>query len=574
LLDQQTLFFDIETTGLDPWDDRIITLQHKLGDGPTTVTDCRRGVPLDIRRMLADPSILKVGHNVAFDLMFLRVAAGIAASNVWDTMLAERVLTLGLNQPTDLSTLANMYTDNPMPPKERGRTFKDISYGDLPEWALDYARQDVDVLPAIFLKQQQKLETNGLLTIAALEFDLVPVVVNMQHDGVRLDKRKWMLVSNELQRKKRCLETKLDGLAGLETQQVFLFEEAAVGAINWQSHVQVLRALNSNGVAVDSTAEDVLRAYLRSDPDNELVETLLFYKGIIGLAKFDLPKHINAKTGRLHPHYDQLGARSGRTSCSDPNLQNVPNPKRPFQRDHGIDFRESFVPAPGHLFIEADYSQIELRILAELSGEPLMISAFRNGRDLHLETARLAFGEPGMPTDDPRRGYAKNGNFCIVYGGGGETLANLLGVTTNRGWEILNGIYAAYPGIRSWQKEAQEKAFRMGFAETIWGRKRYLREPTNEGEKAFLERVAINTPVQGAAADLAKRALVRVQAALPDDPIVLFVHDEIVVETRAERAEEVQGIVEAEMVIAGEEMLRTIPVQVDTKIKKNWGMTG
>jgi len=568
----KTVFFDIETTGLDPWEDRIITFQYSLDGGPTEVIDCRKGIPAPIRRMMEDPAPLKVGHNAAFDMTFLQVAAGMKIRNVWDTMLAERILTLGRASSTDLPTLSRKYTTMPLPPKERGRSFKDISYGVLPDWAVEYARRDVEVLPQILQVQKNSLETDGLTRIAKLEFDLVPVIVGMQCEGVLLDRLMWEGVISDLQKRKRLLEMKLDGLAGVSSEQTFLFAEAAAGLINWQSHVQILAALHRNGVDVDGTAEKVLQAYLRNHPKNDLVRTLLFYKGIVGLSRFDLPKHVSQRTGRIHPHYDQLGARSGRTSCSDPNLQNVPNPKQEFQKNLGIDLRKCVVPRPGYVFVEADYSQIELRIMAELSGEALMLDAFINNRDLHLETARAIFEDPDIQSGDVKRRYAKSANFCIVYGGGSEKLADLLGISSDEGRAIINGIYRAFPGIQPWKKTMQDNAFRYKFARTIWGRRRYFQEARNKEEESFLKRMAVNTPVQGAAADLAKRALIRVSRAVPEAPIVLFVHDEIVVEAPEERAEEVKQIVEREMIAAGEEMLVNVPVKVDIEIRRNWGM--
>lgn len=565
------IYFDLETTGLDPWSDDLVTFQYSNG-GEVVFVDCRNGVPQDVQNMMADSNTIKVAHNAAFDSYFFRTKTGIVITNIWDTMLAERVLTLGMNESTDLASLVRKYTDIDMPPKLKGRSFKELTYGDFPDWAVSYAKKDVDVLPGIRDAQLLELEKQGLLRVAQLEFDLVPAIVGMQYSGIILDRDRWTKTHGELLRLKNEYEKKLDDLAGFETEQLFLFADEYTSTINWQSPVQILRVLHKNGIMVDGTSESVLRSFLDSHLDNALVDSLLFYKGVTGLSKFDIPKHINAHTGRVHPNFDQLKARTGRTSCSNPNLQNIPNPKMPFQRSIDIDLRWCFVPGPGNVFIAADYSQMELRVMAEQSNEQFMVEAFLNDRDLHLETARLAFEDQTIDALDIRRQYAKNANFCIIFGGGGATLAGLLGVTESEGKDILTRVHNAYPGVKRWIRTSQDQAFAQGFAATMIGRKRFFTEPSNEAEAAFLKRVAINTPVQGTAADIAKRAIIRVNAALPKCPMVLFIHDEIVIEVKEEDAQQAAHIIEREMVAAGEETMINVPTKVDVAIKQDWGL--
>jgi DNA polymerase-1 len=277
---------------------------------------------------------------------------------------------------------------------------------------------------------------------------------------------------------------------------------------------------------------------------------------------------VHPRTGRIHPDFNQIGADTGRFSCTNPNIQQIPATS---------DFRQCFIPAPGYKLVTCDYSQAELRILAQLSQDPAFVEAFQSGGDLHRLTASQMFQVPPDLVDKKQRSAAKVINFGLAYGRGPAALGVQLGVSTEEAKSLIDQYFKAYAGIQRWLDHAGKEAVRKGYSITLLGRKRYYapldtHDPDYNKKRASIERQGKNSPIQGANADMTKLALIGLHEALQgyDARVVNTVHDEIVVEAKEDQAEAVCTIVEHEMVKAGQQLLTLVPVVADAKIADFW----
>jgi DNA polymerase-1 len=337
------------------------------------------------------------------------------------------------------------------------------------------------------------------------------------------------------------------------------------------SGTQLMEAFATLGVDLPDTMEASLVKF-----DHPAVAKLLEYRqhektlsafgeNVLGL--------INPKTGRIHPSFQQYGADTGRFSCTRPNVQQIPATS---------DFRKCFIAAPGYKLVTCDYSQAELRILAELSGDEAFVSAFKSGQDLHTLTASQMFGVPVDQVQKSQRSAAKAINFGLAYGMGPGGLAPRLGVSLDESKALISKYFAAYPGVQRWLDKAAKDSVRLGYSVTPLGRKRFYNMPdeslkrTNEDEWrkqiSAIERQGKNSPIQGSNADMTKLALINLRTALRgwDARTVNTVHDEIVVEAREDQAEEVKHIVEKAMIEAGEALLKEVPIMADASIADYW----
>lgn len=566
------VYFDVETTGpcqeyaLDPRKGSLLTIQFSYDGRRAELVDCREGVPPRVRRLLGDPKVVKVAHNAKFDLAFLKQRAGVEVRNVVCTLLAEGVLMAGRREPADLASLAWKYGKETLD-KER-RFWGDLRQGQLLVDFEKYALRDIEVLPAVWMAQRKMLEDDGLLGIAKLEFDLLPAVLDMELRGIKLDEERWAQAMAEVEAKREEKERELYSHYPAPAYQLDIFGGQS-GTVNWDSPLQVRAILNELDIPLESTAKDILKDYLRKNTDAEIIKVLLEYREQASLARFDLPEYINPQTGRIHAEFKQLGTRAGRFSCQDPNLQQVPRDNR---------FRRCFVAEEGYKIVSADYGQIELRCLAEIADEENMLAAFREGRDLHQETAEAIFdwdawqrleGEGRKPRD-----VAKNINFAISFGAGAERIASMAGTSYLGGGRILNSYYQAYPAILAWKNTNIKESMARRYSLTVAGRRRYLPETAKNDREliAFQHRVAVNTPIQGTAADIAKRALVRLHKALAGSGagLVSFIHDENVIEAPADIVKDVAAVVRREMVKAGREYLHEVPIEVDVSVSDCW----
>ncbi|HLD96624.1 MAG TPA: DNA polymerase [Patescibacteria group bacterium] len=560
---------DSEATSLDPHNAKLLLFQIATPDG-AYLFDARH---LDLRpfqSILGSEKILKLAQNAKFDYGMLKELAGVEIVNIFDTMLAERVLTCGLTKLGDLSlaALSRKYLGIELA-KEVRETFFGGHLRDFTKKQLDYAAKDVLVLFPIYEAQRDRLQKEQLEKIASLEFELVPVVSEMELRGFLIDVEKWRQVIADYRKKAQEIDRKMQEELrpySRSTQKDLFGNHANV--VNLNSPSQIMEAFRRVGLDLPSTGEEILARY-----DHPLAKLLLEYREsekIISAFGENLLEKINPKTGRIHPDYMQIGADTGRFACSNPNLQQIPTDSM---------FRSCFIASPGNKLVIADYSQIELRIMAELSEDPVFMKAFKEDQDLHALTASQMFGIPLDQVSKEKRFQAKSINFGLMYGRGARSLAVQLGVSEDESRKLLEKYFRQYHRVKTWLDNIARDAIRRGYSTTLGGRKRYYEkvgsdDPNYDRQVSYIERQGKNTPIQGTSADITKMALVNLRQRIRKEGLAAVpihtVHDEIVVEAPVSEAEQTAKIVKEEMERAGEILLKKVPVKVDVVVSDIW----
>lgn len=566
---ESVIGLDTETDGLDPYTAQLLLLQIATLD-KVYIVDCRRVLPLPLKPLLENPRILKVAQNAKFDYEMLRQQAGIIVAGMFDTMLAERIMTAGIGRDISLKLIAQKYLGAVLDKSVRESFHKLAAQGDayLSAEQLHYAARDAHIMMPIWRHQVRELKKLGLTQIAELEFRCIPAVGDLELAGVRIDEARWRKIIEQVAVQRDRAAVELAEMLQPASMQITMF---GVSPINLNSSSQLIEAFARLGVHLPDTMESTLVKF-----NHPAVQKLLEYRAhekTLSAFGENVLSLIHPKTGRIHPDFNQHGADTGRFSCTRPNVQQIPATS---------DFRKCFIAADGYKLITCDYSQAELRILAELSGDEGFINAFKSGQDLHSLTASQMFGVPLDAVTKAQRSAAKAINFGLAYGMGPGGLAPRLGVSLDEAKELIAKYFKAYPGIQKWLDRAAKDAVRNGYSVTTLGRKRFYTLPdetlkqTNEEEYrrqiAAIERQGKNSPIQGANADMTKLALIYLRDALKhwDARTVNTVHDEIVVEAREDQAEEVKNIVEREMVRAGEAILKVVPVVAEAAVADYW----
>jgi len=517
-----------------------------------------------------DPTIGKIGHDLKFDALVLARHGVTLAGCEFDTMLASYLLDATAGHSLDETALEHLTYRAIHEDELRGKGARARSMADLPpELAVDYAGERADLPWQLAERLAPRLETSDLDTLfREMEMPLVPVLVDLEREGVRIDCGSLARQSRHLEGALSSLSDRIFKLAGQE------FNIASPKQLSDVLFTKLgLSAPRPRGKSrTVSTAADVLEDLAAS---HDLPRLILEWRALAKLkgTYIDaLPQLTNPETGRVHTCFNQAVAATGRLSSSDPNLQNIP-----IRTELGRQIRAAFVADPGNVLISADYSQIELRVLAHLAGDETLIEAFRRGDDIHDRTALQVFGpDSGLDKHELRR-RAKIVNYALLYGKTAFTLARDIGVTQQAAQQFIDAYFAGFPRVRRFIDDTLERGRQTGAVQTMFGRRRRAPDLLNRNSqvRATAEREAVNMPIQGTAADILKRAMIAVHARLKSWPgagtarprMILTVHDELLFETPDHQAEEVSALVRDLMEHAAE---LAVPLTVDIGIGANW----
>lgn len=558
LLNADVIGIDSETTGLDPHTDRLRLVQLAVPGKPVLVIDIFSANDEDINTLseiLASDSV-KVFQNAKFDMNFLRASGFKIKGPIFDTMLAANLLRTPKGpKRLGLGALAEFFLGINLPKEEQ---LSDFSKDLRPE-QLEYAARDASVLLELRSVMSPELSANQMTEVAKIEFECTKAVADIEYTGILLDIDCWNDLTEKTKKEYIESEKKLLDYAGKPIIQPDFFGTSTVVGVNLNSNKQVMELLNNNGIPVDDTSKRSLSSY-----KNEPIVCALhdFRKASKMLSGFlePMPSFINAKTGRIHAHYGQIGASSGRMSCGNPNMQQIP-------RDYS--FRSCFVPSPGNSMIIADYSQIELRVAAQIAHDERMIEAYRNGGDLHRLTASLITGTSIDDITKEQRQAAKAVNFGLIFAMGARGLQAYsqdvydVEMTLEEAEDFRERYFQAYEGIRNWQDNIKRKPPQV--SRSLTGR-RYFHQ-----EDAGLAGL-YNTPVQGSAADIIKNALGMLISTLKGTGahIIAVVHDEILLEAPGDNALKTAAILKQTMEEAGKAYMPDVPLVADAQIASSW----
>ncbi len=526
--------FDLETTGFDFFNDEIICMSVTLPDEKTFVipfnfSDNAGKVPEIITMLMpvfADETIIKIGHNVKFDIKFLRVYGIKIITTVYDTMLAEYCIDSG-NTSLGLKNLGEKYFDISMIKYEellKEAKTKDLN-GIPVEKLITYAGQDSLITYKLFMKQHDDFKSNpkAYKLYITIEQPLIEILCDMEFIGVLIDEKHLHILSAKMDEEITKLYQQMSEMTGeifnpnspLQLRDI-LFDKFGLPVLK----------KNKTG---PSTDVDVLNKLALMHPFPKLLLEYRTYSKIKSTYSDPLPKLVNAKTGKIHTTYLQTGTQTGRMSCKDPNLQNIP-----IRNKVGREIRKSFIPSKGNILISADYSQIEIFLLAEFSKDVIMTEAILNNVDIHARTASILFNKYMNEITKEERNIAKTVNFGILYGQSGFSLAEDINVSRVAANDFIKKYFENFKGVEKFIEELKTKCHEKGYAETFWGRIRTIPEINDKNKmiKANAERMAVNTVIQGTAADLIKLAMIKIYASLKKShcktKLILQVHDELI----------------------------------------------
>jgi DNA polymerase-1 len=579
LRDAELVALDIETDSLDPMQATIIGISIAVApkeaayiplghDCPGTPSQLDRDDVLNrLKPLLEDADKAKVGQNAKYDANVLSTYGIAVRGLAHDTMLESYVLNSTASRH-DMDSLARRHLAYETIPYEdvTGKGVRQIPFSQVDiETACKYAAEDADVTLRLHKTLLPRLEAEPKLksVYATIEMPLVPVLARMEQTGVLIDTGALKRQSHELARRMHELTEQAYATAGRpfsldspKQLQAILFDELKLPAVMKTPSGQ------------PSTNEEALEAIAN---DHALPRMILEYRGLAKLRSTyteKLADNVNPRTGRVHTNYNQATAATGRLSSQDPNLQNIP-----IRTDEGRRIRQAFVAPNGWKIVAADYSQIELRIMAHLSGDAGLLAAFHGNQDIHRATAAEVFGLPLEQVDTNQRRAAKAINFGLMYGMSAFGLARQLGVGRGEAQDYMARYFSRYPGVREFMDRMREEAHRNGYVETLFGRRLHLDyiNSKNQVQRSGAERAAINAPMQGTAADIIKRAMIAVDAWLidQDEParMLMQVHDELVFEIREDRVEPVSAAIRERMADAAE---LSVPLVVDVGVGANW----
>lgn len=572
--------FDTETTSLSYRDARVVGVSfaveagqaayvpfgHDYLDAPEQLSE--ETVLGALKPLLEDESRIKLGQNLKYDINVLKNHGIHMKGTLLDTMLESYALN-SVQTRHDMDSLAAFFLNHSTTPFEAiaGKGAKQLTFNQIPlEQAGPYAAEDADITLRLHHHLAEKLAAEPSLesVFNDIEMPLVPILAGMEYTGVRIDGKLLAIQSDEIAKRLKELELEAHELAG---EPFNLSSPKQLGEILFTR--LELPVIKKTPKGAPSTAEEVLQELALDYP---LPKLLMEYRVLSKLKSTytdKLPQMMNEHSGRVHTSYHQANTATGRLSSSDPNLQNIP-----IRTPEGRRIRQAFVAEKGYKLVAADYSQIELRIMAHLSQDKGLLTAFAEGQDIHRATAAEVFGVDLEAVTSEQRRRAKAINFGLIYGMSAFGLARQLGIGRNEAQEYMNIYFERYPGVLRYMEETREQASELGYVSTLFGRRLYLPEikSKNGARRKGAERAAINAPMQGTAADIIKKAMVLVNdwiTQLPEDDVrmLMQVHDELVFEIREDKAEDYRQKICELMQQAGS---LDVPLLVEAGVGDNW----
>ena len=572
-LTNEILSLDTETTSTNPIDAELVGLSFAVKEFeafyvpvPANREEALRIVNI-FKEVYEEPKILKVGQNLKYDLEVLRNYGIELKGRMWDTMIAHYLIQPELHHNMDYMAeiylnYQTIHIDELIGPKGKNqRSMRDLP----PSQVYEYAAEDADITLRLKNKLEpelKKFECEDLFY--DIEMPLMPVLAEMEMNGVRLDTESLKETSTILTNRMLEIEQRIYELAG---GQFNIASPKQVGEILFDK-LKIVEKAKKTKTGQYVTSEEVLQQLKNK---HEIVADILEHRGLkklLGTYVDTLPTLINKRTGHIHTSFNQTITATGRLSSSDPNLQNIP-----IRGEDGKEIRKAFVPEEGCLFFSADYSQIELRVMAHLSQDPQMIEVFREGKDLHAATAANIYKKPIEEVTRDERTKSKRANFGIIYGITVFGLAERLDIPRDEAKMLIDGYFTTFPQVHDYMEKSKEVARQKGYVTTLFGRRRYLPDINshNATVRGFAERNAINAPIQGTAADIIKVAMIRIFQRFKAEGIkskmILQVHDELNFSVYPEEKDLVEHIVLEEMQSA---INLAVPLVADSGFGKNW----
>ena len=570
--------FDTETTSLDYMAARVVGVSFAVKTGEAAYVPFGHDYPGapkqlsekdvlgDLKPLLENAKKAKIGQNLKYDAHVL-ANHGIHMQGIAeDTMLESYVLDSTQRHDMDSMALRLLGHETIHFVDIAGKGARQLTFNEIDlEQAGPYAAEDADITLQIHqkLSAQLKAENKLMSVYRDIELPLLPVLLKIERTGVKVDVPMLKKQSKQLAKRIVEIEKQAFDVAG---ESFNLASPKQIQAILFDK--QALPVIRKTPKGQPSTAEDVLQELAA---DYELPQLILEHRSMSKLRSTytdKLPEQVNAETGRVHTSYNQTVAATGRLSSTDPNLQNIP-----IRSEEGRRIRQAFIAETGYCLLAADYSQIELRIMAHLSQDQSLLKAFSDGLDIHKATAAEVFGVTVDEVESEQRRAAKAINFGLIYGMSAFGLARQLGIGRYEAQEYVDLYFARYPGVKAYMDSTREKAHEQGYVETVFGRRLYLPEinSRNGQRRQYAERTAINAPMQGTAADIIKRAMIQVDTALTekkmDAHVVMQVHDELVVEVAEKQADKLAKLLHANMESAAE---LSVPLIVEVGKGSNW----
>lgn len=560
------LGFDTETTELDPYKGVLRLVQLSTGRN-TYVFDVRpfgntrasEGLA-PLRDLLSDAEIVKIAHNAKFDMKWVRHHLGCEINGIFDTYLASQLIAAGdSDRRHSLADVAKFFTDLEL---DKSEQVSDWNADELSSSQLQYAARDAQVMLPLYEQMADRLANDGLSDVAKLEFECLMPIAQMELNGIFLDESRWREQLEKVRIEQRKTADELQEMLSAGVAQASLFGRAE---INLDSQQQVTDALLNLGVPMPaSTRAWELQPLAEKWP---VVGKLLEYRAVQkSMTSFgeNILEFIEPQTGRIHADFRQIGAPTGRFSCSNPNLQQIP---------HDEAYRRCFRASEGKKLVIADYSQIELRILADFSGDENFIKAFESGQDFHSMTASQVFGVKLEDVSAEQRSFAKRLNFGIVYGVGASRFGLMTGLSQSDAENTMRKYFGTYRNLDAYLRDAGRRVIDERTARTASKRMLRLRfDETDRQAVSAARRYGVNMPIQGTSADILKRALRLLHDAVSGTSakLVNIVHDEVMVECGAAEADQTAQKLEIAMVTAGTEFLKRVPVKTDIHIADEW----